>query len=258
MQQSDELKLIIEAVRKAGKIVKDGYGQALEITVKGDHRNIATQIDQASEKAIIETLQAASGYPILAEESGKSGELGDTFWVIDPLDGTTNFSRGIPFFSVSVALVKNGQVVCGATLNPLTGDLYYGEKGKGAYLNDNPIKVSERTEGAIIILNQGYSEEASLKYREATEKLGPLFTLRRIGSSCLEYCLVASGGVEGFVSFGDKPWDYAAGMIIIEEAGGKVTDWKGNPWSIWGQYALASNQEIYEKLKAAVDSLQTT
>lgn len=256
MEVTDELKLITEAVRKAGQIVKDGYGQNLEITIKGDPKNIATQIDQASEKAIIETLQASSDYPILAEESGKSGELGDTFWVIDPLDGTTNFSRGIPFFSVSVALVKEEKVVCGATLNPLTGDLYFAQKGKGAYLNDLQIKVSDKTEGAIVILNQGYSEEAILKYRQTVEKLGPLYILRRLGSSCLEYCMVASGVVEGFVSFGDKLWDYAAGMIIIEEAGGKVTDWKGNPWSVWSPYVLSSNQVVYEKLKENVEDLQ--
>lgn len=258
MQQSDELKLAIKAIQKAGEIIRNGYGQALDITVKDSSKNIVTQIDQASEKAIINTLQAGLPYAILAEESGKTGEIKDAFWVIDPLDGTTNFSRGIPFFSASVALVKEDTVVLGVTLNPLTDDLYYAEKGEGAYLNGKQIKVSERYEDAVVILNQGYSKEADSKYRQATDKLSPIFTLRRLGSSCLEYCLVASGGVEGFASFGDKPWDLAAGAILIKEAGGRVTDWRGNTWSIWNSYALASNNAIYEKLKENVDSLQTT
>lgn len=130
MQQSNDLKLAISAVKKAGEIIKKGYGQTLQITTKGNHLNIVTQIDRESEETIMSALQADSDYPILAEESGQKGQIKDTFWVADPLDGTTNFSRGIPFFSVSVALVKKNQVILGVTLNPLTGELYFAQKGQ--------------------------------------------------------------------------------------------------------------------------------
>ncbi|MCL4365843.1 inositol monophosphatase [Patescibacteria group bacterium] len=256
MQQSDELNLAINAIKKAGQIIKDGYGKTLEILIKENIKSIVTQIDKAAEKTIIEMLQTSSDYPILAEESGKIGNVDKTFWVIDPLDGTTNFSRNIPFFSTSVALVKDDTVVLGVTFNPLSNELFYAEKGKGAYLNGNQINVSTRTEGAIVIINQGIGVKADLKYTQVTEKLSSAFTLRRLGSSCLEYCLVACGGVEKFASYGDKPWDLAAGMLIVQEAGGKVSDWKGNKWSIWNSYALVSNKVIYDKLIQSVDSLQ--
>lgn len=255
MQQSDELKLAIEAAKKAEEIIKNGYGQKLEITVKENLRSIVTQIDKQSEKAIINILKSGSSYPILAEESGKSGELGDTFWVIDPLDGTTNFSRGIPFFCVSIALVKNNQVVLGVTLNPLTGDLYFAEEGQGAYVNDKQVKVSQTIEGALVILNEGISEESGQKYIEVTKKLRPNFILRRLGSSCLELAYVASGITEGMVSFGDKPWDMAAGSILIKEAGGRVTDWQGSDWTIKSEYMLASNGLIHQKIKESIDSI---
>lgn len=258
MQQSDDLKLAISAVKKAGEIVKSGFGQALEIATKGNHLNIVTQIDRQSEETFINTLQADSAYPILAEEGGPRGQLKDIFWVVDPLDGTTNFSRGIPFFSVSVALIKKSQVVLGVTLNPLTGDLYFAQKGQGTYLNNKPIKVSERSEGAMLILNQGYSDESTVKYIQATKKLSAGFTVRRLGSSCLEHCLVASGIVEGQVSFGDKIWDYAAGVLLVEEAGGKVTDWQGNKWTIDSPYFLATNNLIHDSVRERIDTLQTT
>lgn len=258
MQQSNDLKLAISAVKKAGEIIQKGYGQTLQITSKGNHLNIVTQIDRESEEIIMSTLQADSDYPILAEESGQIGQIKDTFWVTDPLDGTTNFSRGIPFFSVSVAQVKKNQVILGVTLNPLTGELYSAQKGQGSNLNDKPIRVSSKSESAMLILNQGYSNEATVKYIQSTQKLSPAFTVRRLGSSCLEHCLVASGVVEGSVSFGDKLWDYAAGVLLVEEAGGKVTDWKGNRWTFDNHYVLASNGLIHEKIKESIDSLQTT
>lgn len=256
MQQSDELRLAIEAITKAGGIIRNGYGQALEIKIKENARSIVTQIDYQSEKEIINVLKSGYDYPILAEESGEVGKIEDTFWVIDPLDGTTNFSRGIPFFSVSIALVKNNQVILGVTLDPLTNELYWAQKGKGAYLNDKPIRVSSTTEGALLVLNKGITRKADLKYIAATRKLSPSFVLRRMGSSCRELCLVAKGSIEGFADFDDKLWDYAAGVLLVSEAGGKVTDWQGNNWDIKNKYVLATNGVIHGQIKNLIANLQ--
>lgn len=256
MQQSNELKLAIRAGRKAGQIIVDGYGKVTNFRVKKG-KGIVTEIDHKSEVTIIQTLQAGSGYPILAEESGKTGEVKDTFWVIDPLDGTRNFSRGIPIFCVSITLIKNGSVALGVTLNPITGDVYSAVKGEGAYLNDRSLKVSRRSEGQVLILNKGYSPEADSKFIKVVEKLSPVSILRRLGSSALELCFVAQGSVEGFISFGDELWDYAAGALLVSEAGGKVTDWKGQDWNIDSKYILATNSLIHDEIKGSIENLQS-
>lgn len=248
MQQSEELKLAIRAAKKAAGIVKKGFRQALEIREKANNEGVVTQIDHQSEEIIIKILKGSSSYPVLAEESGASGKLGDTFWVIDPLDGTRNFSRGVPIFAVTIALVKNGAVVLGVTLNPLTGDLYCAGKGKGAYLNDKAITVSDRSANIVTIFSRGYGNEADEKFRQAIDKLSPVTNNRNLGSASLEMCLVADGSFEGYVGCGDKLWDYAAGVLLIEEAGGKVTNWKGNMWSINDEYILATNGVVHKKL----------
>lgn len=248
MKQSDDLELAIQAAKKAAAIIKQGFGEALEIKEKQNNEGVVTQIDKQSEETVIEILKKNSSYPILAEESGASGNLGNTFWVIDPLDGTRNFSRGLPIFSVSVALVKNKEVVLGVTLSPITGDLYFAEKGKGAFLNNKPLKVSNRTTGVVVIFSRGYSKEADLKFRKAVDKLSPSTIVRSLGSATLEMGLVADGSFEGYIGSGDKLWDYAAGVLLIEEAGGRVTDWKGNAWSIDKEYILVTNGVVHDKI----------
>lgn len=257
MQQSEDLKLAIQAVQRAGEIVKEGFGKVTDFKEK-EGKGIVTETDQESEEVIIKTLQSGSDFPILAEESGQVGEIGNSFWVVDPLDGTTNFSRGIPIFCVSIAMVKNKSVVLGATLNPLTGDIYYAEKGKGAFLNGESIRVSGRSDKLLLVLNRGYSQEANLKYIKITEALSHMATLRRMGSAALELCWTAQGIAEGFMDFGDELWDYAVGVLLITEAGGKVTDWKGNDWTINSKYILATNGLIHNKIKDSIENLQTT
>lgn len=256
MQQSGDLKLAIQAVEKAAQIVKEGFGKVTQFVEK-EGKGIVTEIDHKSEETIIKILQQGSNCPILAEESGQIGETGDTFWVIDPLDGTTNFSRGIPIFCVSVALIKNRSVVLGVTLNPLTGDVYFAEKGKNAFLNGEKIRVSGRSDKLVIALNKGYSREADRKYIKVTEVLSPAATLRRLGSTALELTWAAQGLIEGFLDFGDELWDYAAGSLLISEAGGKVTDWKGQDWGIDSKYILATNGLVHDEIKGSIENLQT-
>lgn len=157
---------------------------------------------------------------------------------------------------MSIALIKNGSVEVGVTLNPINDDIYSAEKGKGAYLNDRVIRVSSRINQPVISLNKGYSEEADLKYRQITEKISPVLTIRRFGSAALELCWVAAGTVEGFIDFGDELWDFAAGVLMVSEAGGRVTDWKGNPWSIENKYVLATNSLVHDKIKNLIANLQ--
>lgn len=255
MQQSEDLKLVIKAAQKAGLIIREGFGKVTDFKVK-EGKGIVTEIDHKSEEMIIKALQENSDYPILAEESGKVGEIGDTFWVIDPLDGTTNFSRGIPIFCVSIALIKNRSVVLGVTLNPLTNDIYFAEKGKGAYLNGKTLQVSIKSNDFLLILNRGYSQEAGLAFKKLVEKLSPSVMIRRLGASALELCFVAQGSAEGLIDFGDELWDYAAGTLFVEEAGGKITDWRGNKWDIDNKYILASNEFVHDKIKSSIEDLQ--
>lgn len=255
MQQSKDLQLAIKATRKAAVIIKEGFGRITSFKVKPG-KGIVTEIDHASEAAIIQILQQGSDYPILAEESGRIGASGDSFWVIDPLDGTRNFQRGIPIFCVSIALIKNNSVALGVTLNPVNGDIYFAEKGRGAYLNDKSLKVSKITDSLVLALNKGYSPEADIKFIKTVERLSPTSVLRRLGSTALELAFVAAGVLEGYISFGDELWDYAAGVLMIEEAGGKVTDWKGNEWDIENKYVLATSVIINDKIKALVSDLQ--
>lgn len=258
MQQSDELKLAIEAAKKSGQIIKSGFGKVTDFKVKIG-KGIVTEIDHTAEKVIIEILQSKFDYPILAEESGKIGEIKDSFWVIDPLDGTTNFSRGIPFFCTSIALIKNRKVVLGVTLYPITGDIYYAEKGKGAYVNGKRLHVSSRSDNDYLpVLNRGYGQDAELTFKKLVEKFNSFARMRRLGASALELCFVAKGSVDAFVDFGDELWDYAAGTLMVQEAGGKVTDWQGNDWTIENKYILATNSLIHDEVKNEIKDLQKT
>lgn len=255
---SSDLQLAITAAQKAGGIIREGYGNIQSITNKEEGKGILTDVDQKSEGIIIKTLQEKSEYAILAEETGDIKGKGDAYWVIDPLDGTTNFSREIPFFCVSIALLKNNQVELGVTLNPMTNECFYAEQGKGAYKNENPIRVSNRSfsKSPVIFISNGYAKEDKRIFAKATDRLSTLCSLRKLGSTALELCYVAQGSVEGFLSSGDELWDYAAGIVLIEEAGGKVTDWKGNKWDNSSSFILASNGLAHEDLLKYTRDLQ--
>lgn len=257
MNNQDELELALEAARKVENIIKHGFEKVLNISAK-EGKGVVTEVDQESERVIVDTIQNQSNYPILGEEGGLRGEKGDTYWIIDPLDGTTNFTRKIPLCAVSIALIKDNKVEVGVVYNPLLNELYYAQKSKGAYYNDQAIKVSNITsvKESVIFINSGYAKEDKKRSAEVTNRLGVNASPRKFGTSALELGYVAKGSMEAFLCSGDELWDYAAGILIVKEAGGKITDWQGNEWDNSNSFICASNGLVHNEIIQSINSLQ--
>ncbi|MBI2622885.1 MAG: inositol monophosphatase [Candidatus Levybacteria bacterium] len=257
---SPYLQYALNAAQKAGVILKKGYGNIRSIKNKeGGNKGIVTEIDEKSEEAIIQYLRENSNYPIFTEEAGTIKGKGNMCWIIDPLDGTTNFARGIPLFAISIALLKSDQVQLGVVYNPIINECFYAELGKGAYLNSEPIKISDKNDlqGSVIFANHGYGKHDKELFVEVIKKLSPFSSIRKFGTTALELCYVAKGSAEAFLSAGDELWDYAAGVILIQEAGGRVTDWNGKDWNNSNSYILASNGSNHEELLKALTGMQS-
>ena len=255
--ESDDLRLAIQAAMAAGDVIRSTFGTVQKITSKGAN-DIATETDKRAEDSIVKILRENSSYAILTEETGNIDGSPEGLWVVDPLDGTTNFSRGIPLFGVSIALLKNGVLQLGVVLNPMTQECFHAEKGKGAFKNDRPLRVSGPQKTKVLILDGGHTKAEHEAYGKAAQILTESFLLRRLGTVALELCYVASGGYDGYVQYGDMLWDYAAGLCIVQEAGGKISDWKGNSLRMADrQYVLATNGRIHEEIVRKISFLQS-
>lgn len=247
---SKELDIMIKAARYAGKILMKYYGKTTP-KEKLD-KSIITEADIKSEEKIRSILQKYyPEYSILGEELGYKQTTSDFVWAVDPLDGTTNFSMKIPLFSVSIALAYKGNSIKGVVYCPFTDEIFYAEKGKGAFLNGEKIKVSENNDikKSFITFCHGNDKESIIlamnflkKFKLINEKI------RQLGSAAIELCYVASGRCEGYMIPGPKPWDIAAGIIIVEEAGGKVTNFNGKSIDIYTKTLLATNGKIHQEL----------
>ncbi|MBL8030973.1 MAG: inositol monophosphatase [Candidatus Doudnabacteria bacterium] len=246
------------AAKKAGAIVKTNYGKKLQVTVKGEAgKDFVTNADIGSEKAIITTIKKAfPDHAILAEESGAHTGTSEYTWVIDPLDGTTNFSRNIPFFSVSIALAKKEEIILGLVYNPILNELFFAEKGSQALLNNKPIFVSERKTLAKSILSQSFdysNQKRKDNFRNIQKIFFKIEGFRLYHSTELELCNVACGRTEGYMVSSSNPWDIAAGAFIIERAGGKVTNFDGTKWSYKVPRIVATNKRIHKELLQVLD-----
>lgn len=223
-----------------------------EITYKGEV-NLVTEMDTRSEQAVVETLLAAyPGHGIIAEEETKIRNESGFTWIVDPLDGTTNYAHGYPCFSVSIALEHAGELVLGVVYDPMREELFSAEKGKGAYLNERQIRVSSVDSLIAGLLATGFpydrkvSEKNNMNYFH--ELLMASQEVRRDGSAALDLCYVASGRFDGFWELKLKPWDVAAGSLIVREAGGRVSDFMGNGSGIHDDEILASNGRIHNRM----------
>ncbi|CAN5763373.1 inositol monophosphatase family protein [soil metagenome] len=245
------LNFAIETAREAGQILLEKFGRKINISKKGDI-NLVTEADLASEKLIIEKIK--SYYPkhaILAEESGDAVLLeGDNKWkwIIDPLDGTTNYAHGYPCFCVTIALEHDGEIVIGVTFDPTRNEMFAAEKGKGATLNNKPIRVSqtEHLSESLIVTGFPYNFKDKENFaRHLTDFL--LFSrgVRRDGSAAIDMAYVACGRFDGFWEEGLNPWDVAAGVLLIEEAGGRVSYYDDSPFSIYQPPICADNGLIH-------------
>jgi myo-inositol-1(or 4)-monophosphatase len=194
----------------------------------------------------------------MGEESGLSDRQTEAIWVVDPIDGTTNFSRGLPFFSVSIALLHGSEVKIGVIFNPTTDELFFAERGQGAYLNGDAIHVSTYRDPAraVICLDRGYAKADVERMVTILSRLDRKYNVRVFGTSAFELTTLARGATDAFICSGDELWDYVAGVLLVQEAGGKFTDWRGEPWNRHHSFVFASNGALHDLLLPEISDLQ--
>ncbi len=247
------LNIAVKAARRAASVINRASLQLDLVTVQSKAPNdFVTEVDRAAEAAIIEVLRDT--YPdhaILAEESGRSGES-EYCWIIDPLDGTTNFIHGFPQYAISIALAKNGSVEHGVVFDPVRNELFTASKGAGAFLNDRRIRVSRCTRLADSLIGTGFpfrsddDLEAYIgAFRELTQKTSGI---RRPGAAALDLSWVACGRIDGFWEAGLQTWDMAAGALMIQEAGGLVTDFDGESAHLDSGRVVAAPPKLFAQL----------
>lgn len=238
------------AAKEAGKVLQRHFKNKTKISFKRD-LSLVTDIDVEAEKVIIALIKKHfPSHGILAEEKGGK-VMKEYTWVIDPLDGTTNYTVGMPLFAVSIALLYQRKPVLGIIFNPISRELYFAEIGKGAYLNGKRMKIGRQTalSRAVIAFGRGREKQDFTMFQNVFRNVGQRCrTQRAFGAATLQMSYVASGRLDGFISAGSKPWDYAAGVLMAKEAGGEVTDFKGKAWHIYTKNIVAANRKIHTQL----------
>ena len=248
------LELAIEAAVDAGRFLKRSVGKFKQVDRKlGQETNLVTEIDRKAEEMIIGRIrQRYPQHDVLGEEFGAQDLQSEYKWVIDPLDGTTNFTHGLPIFCVSVGLERKGELVLGVVYDPNFDELFTAEKGKGAFLNNRRIRVSTTKKLGESLLVTGFPydiksrSDGIVKHFENFLKEGQ--AVRRLGSAALDLCYVAAGRFDGYWENSLNPWDMAAGVLLVQEAGGWVTDFRGFPTTIYQKPVLATNGVIHEQM----------
>ena len=250
------LNIAIKAARAAGAIINRASLDLdlLKVNTKSPN-DFVTEVDHAAEAAVIDTLLAAyPGHGILAEESGRSRGAKDSefVWIIDPLDGTTNFIHGFPVYCVSIALAVRGQIQQAVIYDPARNDLFYASKGRGAYMNDKRLRVSKRIRLNECLIGTGFpfrKGDNFKRYMQMLEAVMPLCAgLRRPGSAALDLCYVAAGYTDGFFETGLSPWDIAGGALMVTEAGGLIGNFTGDADFLYQREVIAGNPKIYAQL----------
>ena len=250
------LNTAIKAARTAGGIINQASRDLdlIKVNTKGPN-DFVTEVDQAAERAIIETLLGAyPGHGILAEESGsaKGAKDSEYVWIIDPLDGTTNFIHGLPMYCVSIALEYRGQIQQAVVYDPNRNDLYYASKGRGAFLNDKRLRVSKRTRMADALIGTGFPFRRGDHFKRYMQMLELVMAncagVRRPGSAALDLCFLAAGYYDAFFETGLSPWDVAAGALIVTEAGGLVGNFTGEADFLHQREVVAGSPKIYGQL----------
>lgn len=246
-----------KAAYKSGEILKSLFGQLHDVRKKGAI-DLVTEADVRSEAAIIETLTAAfPDHAILAEESGRHPGTSENCWIIDPLDGTTNFAHHLPLFCVSIGFSKNDELLAGFVLAPILGEFFMAIRGQGAMRNGVPITVSDTRAIGDSLLVTGFPYNHAAIFSPLMERFGRCLAasqgIRRLGSAALDLCYVASGRFDGFWEELLHPWDTAAGVLIAEEAGAQTTVFSGKPYSIYNDQIVTTNGKIHGQLLQLLD-----
>lgn len=255
-----DAKFLSQLAKGAGDVLMKYFNKKHKVEVKPD-AGIVTEADKAAEAYLIKTiLRKFPKSSIITEETGEyPGESG-LLWITDPLDGTSNYAHGFPWFCVSIGVYLHGKPKAGVIYQPFTRELFYAEKGKGAFLNGKRIHVSQTKSLNEALLGTGfyYSKSGPLKaevevFREMNEVA---LAVRRPGSAALDLACVASGRFDGFWERGLSSWDVAAGFLLVEEAGGKVTNYQGKTTTIFDKYCLASNGVIHKRMQSIVRKIK--
>ncbi len=254
------LNVAIEAAREAGRFLKLSVGKVRNVEQKkGEERNLVSEIDRGAEERIIGIIKRHyPAHAILAEESGGSEAPAEYRWIIDPLDGTTNFLHGLPIFCVSIGVEHKGEVVAGVVYDPCRDEMFTAEKGSGAFLNGKRLKVSGSARLIESLLVTGFPYDIAANPDAAVERFVEFLMaaqgVRRLGSAALDLAYVAAGRFDGFWEVYLNPWDMAAGALFVREAGGMTTDMNGAPLNIYQKRVVASNGIIHQ---AMLDVLRT-
>ena len=246
-------KIAIQAALKAGEILNKNRGRVKRVDFKGKI-NIVTEIDLLSERIILKIIKKNfPDHSILTEESKEQKTDSDYKWIIDPLDGTTNYAHDFPSYCISIALEKEGNVILGVVYNPLLEELFTVETGKGAFLNKRRIQVSSTSSLSKSFLATGFPydiRESKITNLDHFANFAVRsLAIRRAGSAALDLCYLAMGRFDGFWELKLSPWDTAAGTLLVKEAGGRVTDFEGKKYSIYSKHLLATNGRIHQQMK---------
>lgn len=250
---ADLKKTLITACTEAGKILLSHLGKIKEYDIKGSIGNIVTVADKESEQKIIEIINSSfPSHTIMAEESGITENPGEYRWLIDPLDGTLNYSHTFPFFCVSIGIEYENEVIMGGIYAPVLDEFYFAERGKGAVLNGEYISVSKNDSIQKTLVIFGFPHDTRKRIDEYLFHLKNMMLntqgALRLGSAALDFCSIARGRADAYYEQSLFPWDVAAGSIIVEEAGGKVTDYSNNKFSPYSNQFLATNGLIHKQI----------
>jgi len=252
-------EILDAAIRQAGAIIQSRFDGSFEVDHKDGINNLVTEVDKQAESAIISIIRKQfPDHTILSEEAGLLQKHSDYVWFVDPIDGTVNFAHGIPICCVSIALAYRDELLLGAVYNPMMNEYFFAEKGRGASLNGKAIRVSSKSDFKRACLVTGFPYKMPetgihpLRVFNTAIHLG--LPVRRLGSAAIDLCWVACGRFDGFWEYNLSPWDIAAGYLIVQEAGGRVTDFESKPFSVFDKQTLATNSLIHDELLGMIQS----
>jgi len=251
------LQTALQIARRAGAVLREGLERGFTVEFKGEV-DLVTEVDRQSEELVVEALrQAFPGTQVMAEEGTRvDGRGGDALWLVDPLDGTTNYAHRLPFYAVSIALELGGEPQLGVVYAPEMGWEFTALRGRGAWLNQRPLHVSATANLDRALLATGFPYDRRTSPDNNLAEFGAVIRraqgIRRMGSAALDCAMVAWGALDGYWEFKLKPWDIAAGALLVREAGGLVTDTRGGLHRSTSGHILATNGLIHEELKQAL------
>lgn len=252
----DFTNFAVETAKKAGRFLLANFRKDESIAGRrGLSKEVTTKYDKESDRMIVEAIgKKFPGHDIMAEESSHARKGSDYLWIVDSMDGSGNFANGNPFFSVSIALAKNNHVILGVIYAPKLDELFVAEKGRGATLNGKKIHVSEVSDlsKSYLVSCEGADPDNRRMAKAAWLMHPRVKDYRKLGSAAMEGGFVASGRAEAYITFRIQPWDVAAAVLLVEEAGGKVTDFKGRPWGIEQTDLVMSNGKLHDEVLEAV------